>query len=70
MAQSFKCPDFCSGHELTAHEIEPYVGLCADSKEPAWDSLSPLSLPLPHLHIDTSSLSQNKINKHWEKKRG
>ena len=44
MAQSVKGPDFCSGHELTACEIEPHVGLCADSKEPAWDSLSPLSL--------------------------
>ena len=31
-------PDFGSGREL-----EPRVGLCADSAEPAWDSLSPPS---------------------------
>ena len=28
------------------HELEPRVGLCADSAEPAWDSLS---LPAPPL---------------------
>ena len=36
---------FSSGHDLTVHEIEPRVGLCANSAEPAWDSLS-LSLSL------------------------
>ena len=25
--------DFGSGHDLTAHEFEPRVGLCADSSE-------------------------------------
>ena len=25
---------FSSGHDLTAHEFEPHVGLCADSSEP------------------------------------
>ena len=41
--------DFSSGHDLTVREIEPRVGLCADTVEPAWDSRSfPLSLPLPH----------------------
>ena len=40
--------DFGSDHDLTVCEIEPHVGLRADSAEPAWDSLSPsLSLPLP-----------------------
>ena len=40
--------DFDSGHDLTIHEIQPHVGLCADSTEPALDSLSPsLSAPLP-----------------------
>ena len=30
--------------------FEPHVGLCADSVEPAWDSLSPsVSLPLHFL---------------------
>ena len=37
-----------SGHDLTVCEIEPLIGLCEDSAEPAWDSLSPpLSLCLP-----------------------
>ena len=50
MAQSVKCPthDFGSDHDLMVCEIEPCVGLYADSAEPAWDSLSSsLSLPLP-----------------------
>ena len=33
--------DFGSGHDLTVHEIEPHIGLCTDSADPAWDSLSP-----------------------------
>ena len=41
---------FSSGHDLTAHEFEPPVGLCADSSQPASDILSPLSLPLPCSH--------------------
>ena len=32
--------DFRSGHDLTVCESRPCVGLCADSVEPAWDSLS------------------------------
>ena len=32
--------DFGSGHDLMVHEIKPYVGLCPNSMEPAWDSLS------------------------------
>ena len=32
------------------HEFEPHIGLCADSADPAWDSLClPLSLSLPCL---------------------
>ena len=52
--------DFGLGHDLTVHEIEPCVGLCADNKEPAWDSLS-LSLPLPCLlaHALSGSLKIN-----------
>ena len=38
--------DFDSGHALMVRGIEPRVGLCANSMEPAWDSLS---LPLPAL---------------------
>ena len=50
MAQSVKRQtlDFGSGHDLTVRGIEPHSGLCADSIEPAWDSLS-LSLLLLHV---------------------
>ena len=42
--------DFGSGHNLIVHEFKPGIGLCTDSVEPAWNSLSlPLSLPLPFL---------------------
>ena len=63
MAQSVRhlTLDFSSGHDLTVREIEPLVGLHADSTEPAWDSPSPslLSLPLPsHLpHMLARALS-------------
>ena len=41
MAQSVKrLFDLGSGHNLEVHGIEPRIGLCADSVEPAWDSLS------------------------------
>ena len=42
---------FGSGHDLMVHRIESCVGLCADSMEPALDSLSPLSLPLTPLAL-------------------
>ena len=48
--QSVKCPTraFSSGRDLTVCGTEPRVGLCTDSTEPAWDSLSPsLSAPTP-----------------------
>ena len=39
---------FDSGRDLMVRGIEPRVGLCADNRKPAWDSLSPsLSAPLP-----------------------
>ena len=52
MAQSVKCLtlDFSSGHDLTVQGFEPCIGLCTDSAEPAWDSLSP-SPYVPSLHI-------------------
>ena len=31
---------FSSGHELTVHEFEPRLGLCADREPTAWDSPS------------------------------
>ena len=58
VAQLVKCPtlDFGSDHDLTFCEFEPPIGLCADSAEPAWDSLSfslCLSLP-PSLSLSLS----------------
>ena len=44
---------FDSGHDLTVREFEPHVGLCADSVEPAWDSVS-LSLSLSLKKKDTN----------------
>ena len=51
MAQSVKhlTLDFGSGRDLTVREFKPDAGLCADSVEPASDSLSPsLFAPPPH----------------------
>ena len=38
---SIQTLDFSLGHDLTVRELEPHIGLCTDSVEPAWDSLSP-----------------------------
>ena len=54
--------DFDSGHDLTVHGIEPHIGLCTDTAEPAWDSLSP-SLSAPPLF----SLSLSKRIHKWQK---
>ena len=62
VAQLVKCPtfDFGSGHDLGICESEPCVGLCIDSEEPAWDSLSPsLSAPPPFM----LALSQINLKK-------
>ena len=56
VAQAVKRLDFSSGHRLTVvgSGIEPCLGLCTDSTEPAWDSLSPpLSVP-PLLSLSLS----------------
>ena len=60
MARSVEHPivDADSGHDLRVLGVKPHVGLCADSLEPAWDSLSP-SLSAPPL-LMLLSLSQNK----------
>ena len=55
---------FGSGHDLTVHEFEPHVRLCAAHAEPAWDSLSP-SHSAPPLHWLSLSLSLK--NKHFLK---
>ena len=66
MAQSAKhlTLGFGSGNDLTVPEIEPCLRLCADSVEPAWDSLSP-SLSAPPLLSLSLSLppSLSKTNK-------
>ena len=51
--------DLDAGSNLAVCEFEPRVGLCADSVEPAWDSVS-LSLSVPPLPV----LSLSNINKH------
>ena len=51
LAQSSWVSDFAQVTISTVHGFEPHAGLCADSTEPASDSLSPsLSLPLPCSH--------------------
>ena len=61
MAQSLKhlTLDFGSGHTLMVGEFEPFIRLCTDSAEPAWDSLS-ASLLLGHAHTHTCSFSLSK----------
>ena len=58
MAQWVKRPtlDVGSGHGLRVCELEPQVGLWADSTEPPWDSVSP-SLSAPPLFLCARSLS-------------
>ena len=53
VAQSIKYPtlDFGSGHDPTVPEIEPHVGLCVNSVEPAWDLLSPSFSTPPWLSL-------------------
>ena len=58
--------DFGSGHDLTVREFGPRVGLCTDSAEPAWNSLSLslcLSAALSHVHLLSLSLSLSLSNK-------
>ena len=56
--------DFGSGRNLTVHEFEPRIGLCADSQslEPASDSVSP-SLSDPSPFMLCLALSQKKKKK-------
>ena len=39
--------DFGSGHDLLVRAFGSHIGLCADSTEPAWDSLSLSLCPSP-----------------------
>ena len=61
MAQLVK--HLTSGHDLMVHEFEPQVKLCADSVEPALDSVSP-SLSAPSPLALSLSLSLSRKNKH------
>ena len=63
VVQSVKFPtlDFSLVHDLIVGEIEPLTGLCTDSLESAWDSLSPsLSAPLPLMYMCSLSLPLSK----------
>ena len=66
VAQSVEQPTLGlgSGHALSVRDFEPHVtwGLCADSAEPAWDSLSP-SLSAPPLLSLFLSQKQKQTNK-------
>ena len=59
--------DFGSGHDLTVHEFEPCVRLCADRVETAWDSVSLALCSSPAFSLSLS-LSL-KINKNRLKKK-
>ena len=51
--------NFGSGHDLMVREFEPFVELCMEGMEPAWDSLSP---QLAHTLAISISLSiSNKL---------
>ena len=64
MTQLVKHPTlgFGSGHDPIVGEFAFPIGLCADSVEPAWDSLSlPLSPPLPpSLFLSINKLKTEK----------
>ena len=59
VAQSVKHQtlDFGSGHDLEVCDFKPRIGLCTDSEEPPWDSVS-LSLSAPPLLGHTLSVSK------------
>ena len=61
MAESVKCRLLILAQAIISWlaEFEPCIGLCADSMEPAWDSLSP-SLSSPPLLSLSLSLKINK----------
>ena len=70
MAQLVKRPtlDFGSGHDLMVGEFKPCVRLCADSVEPAWDSLSPSLCPST-AHSLSLSLKVNKLKQKRRRRR-
>ena len=56
--------DFSSGHDLMVLGLEPHAWLCAESTEPALDSLSS-SLSAPTLLLCALSPSLSLKNKHF-----
>ena len=52
--------DFGSGHDLTVHEFEPRVGLCANSSEPEACFRFCVSLSAPPLLMLSLSLSPSQ----------
>ena len=55
--------DFSSGHDLTAREFEPHVGLCANNSEPGACFRFCVSLSLCPSPAHALSLSVSKIKK-------
>ena len=58
MGQSVELPTLDIGSDSIVYGIEPRVGFCADSTEPAWDYLSS-SLSAPPLLTHTLSHSHS-----------
>ena len=67
MAQLVKRPtlDFGPDHDLTVHEFEPQIGLCADRAEPAWNSLFLSLSPPPPLVLACFLKKKEKVY-HWQ----
>ena len=66
MAQSVACLtlDFGSGPDLTVHEFEPHIGLCADNTKLAWDLSAPPLLALPLSQNEYINLKNIKESSH------
>ena len=55
--------DFGSGHDLTVCGFKPWVRLCADSADPAWDSLSLSLCPSCVLSLSLSLSLKTNLKK-------
>ena len=68
-AQSVKCLtlDLGSGHDLTVCEIEPCVRFCADSMEPAWNSLSLFLKYINFFLKETKQMNKGEIKRERER---
>ena len=61
---------FSSGHDLMVHEFKPCVGLCTESREPAWDSVSSFCPPPPLVLSLSLSLSHSLSKINFKKRKG